>query len=109
MITQKLRTYQDMGKEIFNSVGPTIGIHVMLLVFEHSLWLVKQKNEKAALIQFSEEGLFFDELEAIDSEEAQIICHDFLMAIVATLGRLVGKQLAQQLIEQLQLKGDGTN
>jgi hypothetical protein len=102
MDSMKLNSYKVMCTEMFMSVGQAIGIHVLLLVIEHSLWQTKQKYEEAALIRFSEEGISLDALDTIDSEKANLVAHDFMMAIVATLGRLVGKQLAQQLTEQLQ-------
>jgi malonyl CoA-acyl carrier protein transacylase len=101
----KLSVYQGMCTEMFASVGQAIGIHVLLLVIEHALWQTKQKYEEASLITFSEEGVSLCELENIDTEKADLIAHDFVMAIVFTLSRLVGKQLAQQLTEQLQISG----
>jgi hypothetical protein len=105
MNSLKLNAYKMMCTEMFTSVGQAIGIHVLLLVIEHALWQTKQKYEEASLIQFSEEGVSLDALDTIDSETANLVAHDFMMAIVATLGRLVGKQLAQQLTAQLQDEG----
>jgi len=90
-----------MISETFNSVGQAIGIHVMLLVIEHAQWKTRQKYEAAELIRYSEEGIFLDRLEELDPVKAKLIAHEFVMSIVATLGRLVGKQLALQLTEQL--------
>ncbi|HBF40121.1 MAG TPA: hypothetical protein DDW50_22795, partial [Firmicutes bacterium] len=89
--------------EMFTSVGQAIGIHVLLLVMEHALWQTKQKYEEANLIRFSEESVSLEELGKIDRDKADLIAHEFVMAIVSTLSRLVGKQLAQQLTEQLQI------
>jgi hypothetical protein len=105
MDSMNLHAYKVMCAEMFMSVGQAIGIHILLLVIEHSIWQTKQKYEEAALIQFSEEGISLDVLDTIDSEKAKLVAHDFMMAIVATLGRLVGKQLAQQLT--MQLNGGG--
>jgi len=94
-------TYRDMVQEIFESVGQAIGIHVMLLVVEHALWKTKQKYEDAVLISFSEEGISLEKLEDLEPEKAKQILKEFIIAIVSTLSRLVGIQLADKLTEQL--------
>lgn len=100
-----LNAYKAMCSEMFNSVGQAIGIHVLILVIERAQWQTKQKFEEAALICLSEEGISLDELDKIDPDKAVLVAHDFIMGIVSTLSRLVGKQLAQQLTEQLQISG----
>lgn len=101
-------TYRDMVKEIFESVGQAIGIHIMLLVVEHALWKTKQKYEEAALISFSEESICLEKLDDLEPEKAKLILKEFIMAIVSTLSRLVGIQLADKLTEQLgNLNGEG--
>lgn len=97
-----LTTYKNMVGEMFDSVGKAIGIHVMLLVIEHAHWKIKQKYEEAELIHFSEEGIFLDGLDELEPARAKSVAHEFVMFVVTTLGRLVGKQLARQLTEQLQ-------
>ncbi len=104
MFKVKLDMYKEMVRETFSSVGQAIGTHVMLLVVEHALWKARQKYEEAALIEFSEEGVSFDRLDKLDPDRSVQVVHEFVMSIVATLGRLVGIQLARQLTEQLQEK-----
>ncbi|MDW7650306.1 MAG: hypothetical protein SCK29_08895 [Bacillota bacterium] len=95
--------YRDMINETFESVSDSIGIHVMLIVVEHALWNTKNKYEEAACIQFSEEGINFDAMAELEEEKVRAIAHELAMTIIATLGRLVGKQLARQLMNDLQL------
>ena len=96
-----LGTYQKMLPEIFNSVCAAIGTHVMLIVLERSLWKTKIKYPEAAKIRFSEEGIFLDELETLESDKAEIIVNDFVLSIIDTLGRLIGIQVAEKLTEKL--------
>jgi len=93
--------YQKMINEIFDRVGQAVGIHVMLIVVEHALWNIRLEYEKASAISFSEQGVSFNGLEGINSEEAAAIAHGFVMGVIDTLGRLVGKKLAHQLTLQL--------
>lgn len=102
MVQSELTNYKNMINETFDSVGQAIGIHVMLLVIEHALWNTKHKYEEADVIAFSEEGVNLDGLNDLEPEKARLIAHFFMMSIIATLGRLVGIQLARQLTEQLQ-------
>jgi len=96
-----LETYQKLVSEMFESMSQAIGIHVMVLVLEQALWKTKYNHQDAGKINFSEEGVSLDGLQSIDSEQAVIIAHEFTMGIVATLGRLIGVQLANQLTEEL--------
>lgn len=91
---------------MFRSVEKVVGIHVMLLVTEHALWKTKGKYEDAALISFSEEGICLDALDGLTPERSQVIINEFVVALTATLGRLVGKQLAMQITEQFSAKTD---
>ncbi|MTI79735.1 MAG: hypothetical protein FH758_02460 [Firmicutes bacterium] len=99
-----LNSYKLMIADTFETTSQAIGIHVMLLVVERALWDTKHKYEEAHLIEFSEEGISLDGLDTLDPEKAQDIAHHFVMSIISTLGRLVGKQLANQLTEQLKIK-----
>ncbi|MFA7468894.1 MAG: hypothetical protein WCY82_11625 [Desulfotomaculaceae bacterium] len=100
-----LHTYQKMAREIFDSLVKAVGIHVMLLVIEKAFWNTKHKYEEASLISFSEDGINLDRLEKLEPEKAALVAHDFVMAIIDTLGRLIGKKMAEQLIEQLNNQG----
>lgn len=97
----KIHSYQNMINEIFLKVGQAVGVHVVLLVIEHSLWKTRHKYADADLIRFSEEGIELEALAQLDSDKAEAIAEEFITMFVATLGRLVGKQLARQLIHQL--------
>jgi hypothetical protein len=98
-----LDIYDEMVKEIVTSVGQAVGTHVLLLVIERSLWLTKHKYEEASRITYSEEGVSLQPLEEVEPERARLIAHTLVVTIVATLGRLIGKQLAQRMLEQLKL------
>lgn len=97
-----LNSYKNMVGEMFDTVAQAIGVHVMLLVIEHAHWKAKQKYEEAELIHYSEDSVNLDRLDELEPARAKMVAHEFVMCIIATLGRLVGKQLASQLTEQLQ-------
>ncbi len=94
--------YEDLVGEIFQSVERAIGIHVTLLVVERAIWKTKGKYEEAEYITFSEKGICLDELEKVSPDRARQVIQEFVACFVATLGRLVGQQLALQLTEHLE-------
>ncbi len=96
-----LSAYKNMVNGTFDSVQKAIGSHVMLLVVEHALWSTRDKFEEASLITFSEDGIVLDSLEQLEPEKAEAVAQCFILGIITTLGRLVGKQLAQQLMKEL--------
>jgi hypothetical protein len=96
-----MHTYNDIADNMFKTVGQSIGIHVMLLVVEHALWKTKQRYEEADLIKYSEDGIFLEGLKKLEPDKAKVLAHEFIMQVIASLGRLVGKQIAHQLIKQL--------
>ncbi|HEX7715201.1 MAG TPA: hypothetical protein VF531_14390 [Bacillota bacterium] len=104
MNSMRLETCTLMCNEMLTTVGQAIGIHVLLLVIEHSLWLAGQQYKEAALIRFSEQGVFLDRLNDIEPEKAIAVAYEFITAIMATLGKLMGKQLAKQFTEELQIE-----
>jgi hypothetical protein len=98
-----MKKYQRIGEELFQSVGQSLGIHVLLLIIEHALWQTKQKNGDAILITYTEAGISFDELaKNLDPVRAEQAAHELITAIVSALGKLVGIQIVNQLTEQLQ-------
>ncbi len=92
---------KELMREIFHSVSEAIGVHVMLIVLERSLWKTKIKYPEAEKISFSEDGIVFDELDKFDPDKAEQITKEFILSIIETLGRLVGMQVAEKLTEKL--------
>lgn len=107
MSREDLGAYSHMVQEMFSSAGQAIGNQVMLLVVEHALWKVRYTHEEALLIHASEEGVSLERLSELDPDQARAVAHDLVVAIIATLGRLVGKQLANQLVEELEVVREG--
>ena len=97
MNNTKLNTYQNMVSEMYISMEKAIGSHVVQILIEHAHWQTKQKYEEAKLIKCSAEGISFDDLREIATEKKELIAHEFVMQIVAGLGRLVGKEMANKL------------
>lgn len=98
-----VETYQEMIGSIYRTVGGAIGVHVMMLVVERSIWLIRLSQPAADLITFDEEGISLEALNQAYPEEAAGVASELILALVSTLGRLVGEQIAKQLTDQLQL------
>jgi hypothetical protein len=95
--------YKTIINETFNSVSQSIGIHVLLIVVEHALCSTRYKYEEAGLIEFSEQGINLNGLEQLDDAKIILITQDFVLSMVSSLGRLVGKQIAHQLLQEFKL------
>lgn len=102
-----LGTHERKARETFQSLVPAIGMHVTLLVLERALWLTRHKYEEAALIRFSEAGIALDRLDEVAPEQARRVADAFLLAIAATLARLVGEPVARQLTRNLETLNNG--
>lgn len=98
-----VESYQEMIGTIYRTVGGALGIHVMMLVVERSVWLIRSSHPAATLITFDEEGISLEALNQAHPEEAAGVASELVLALLSTLGRLVGEQIAQQLTDQLQL------
>jgi len=96
-----MEKYKAIINDTFNSLSQSIGMHVMLIVVEHALWSTRLKYDEAGLIDFSEQGINLSGLEELDETEALLIVHDLVLSMIDTLGRLVGKQIANQLLQEL--------
>lgn len=95
--------HKETIDDLFISVGQVVGIHVFVIVLERALWKTQLKYEEATLIEISEDGVSLQELLKIEPDRAVLVAHEFLINIVNTLGHLVGKQLAKQLTEELDI------
>ncbi|MFZ5944473.1 MAG: hypothetical protein ACOYVD_10205 [Bacillota bacterium] len=95
-------TFKAIIDEIFHSIERALGVHVTLLLVERAVWKVREKYEEANLIRYSEEGINLEQLKDLEPSKANLITQEFITAFVATLSRLVGKQLASELTKQLE-------
>ena len=102
MASEKLTAYKDMINEMFGQVEKSLGSHVVYLIVEHAHWKIKERYEEADLIQFSENGVSLDGLDNIEPAQAEQIAHEFIITIIGSLGRLVGKEMAYKLTKYLQ-------
>lgn len=98
---------QEIIENMFCSIERALGVHVTLLLVERAIWKVREKYEEANLIEFSEQGINFDQLINVDPAKVNLITQEFITAFVATLSRLVGKQIASELTKQLEELTEG--
>jgi hypothetical protein len=78
----------------------------MVLVAEHAVWKTRHKYSDASLITVSEDGFNLSPLDDLPNDRARDVVSELILAIISTLGRLVGAQMAQQLTEQLATIGE---
>lgn len=97
-----MKQYKSILNEMFFSIVKAVGIHASLLIVEHSLWKITQKYEEASCIIFDEAGIVLEGLSPLDNEKAQLISKELMISMVDTLSRLVGEQIAHQLMQTIE-------
>ena len=98
-----MNLHKKIINKLFISVGQVVGTQVFFIVLEHALWKTQLKYEEAAMIEISEDGISVQELLNIEPDRSVLVGNELVMNIVFTLGNLVGKKLAKQLTQDLQL------
>jgi Mg/Co/Ni transporter MgtE len=86
----------------------TIGIHTVNVLFERAIWEASQRHPELALIEHTDDGLSFEALEKsyADRPESEVAeaFGDLSSELLLILARLLGKEMAQRLSEELQAK-----
>jgi hypothetical protein len=102
-LRQEMVNYQALLSEIFDSVAPSVGIQVLLLILERALWKTKIKYPDADKIKFNELGISTKDLSVLEAEKTANIINEFIFSIIETLNRLVGIQVAQKIARKFVL------
>ncbi len=83
-----------------------IGIHTVNVLLERAIWETSQAHPELTLIERTDEGLSFDALAQAyagrPAEEISAAFGDLDTDLMLILARLLGKEMAQRLAEELQ-------
>jgi hypothetical protein len=86
----------------------TVGIHTVNVLFERAVWEAAQEHPELALIQIDDAGLSFAALRSAyanqPTAEIDAAFSDLATELLLILARLLGKEMAQRLSEELQAK-----
>jgi hypothetical protein len=97
--------YEERLVSLWERVVTTLGIHTVHVLLDRAILQTAQRHPNIALIHHDHSGLSFDALEesyATRSQEEIAAAFDDLSAeMLLTLARLLGREMAQRLNEDL--------
>ena len=93
--------YRSRLEGTLKGLSEALGVHVSMVIVEHALWNTRQRYEEAALVDVNDVRADLAPLEAIEPSRALAVMRELERHIVAILGRLVGKRMAEQVVGQI--------
>lgn len=104
----KVGPYAQRLVDLWERMVRTIGIHTVNVLLDRAIWEVSQQHPELALIEHNDNGLSFEALSkslAAKSEgEIAAAFGDLNTELMLILARLLGKEMAQRLEEELQAR-----
>jgi hypothetical protein len=104
----RLAPYEAQLDSLWQTMVRTVGIHTVNVLMERAIFDSSQKYPELALIERTDEGLKFDQLEGAfkDRPEAEISAafSELTSNLLLILTRLLGREMARSLAEELRAK-----
>ena len=104
----ELAPYEARLTDFWERMVRTIGIHTVNVLMDRVLWEASQKHPELALIQYGDTGLSFDAFNKTYADrpvgEVADAFGDLTSELVLILARLLGKEMARRVAEELRAK-----
>ena len=104
----RLALYEERLVSLWEKLVTTLGIHTVRVLLDRAIWQTAQRHPEIALIHH-DSGLSFDALEKSyatrPEEEIEAAFTDLVAEMLLILARLLGREMAQRLAEDLAVKG----
>ena len=101
----RLERYEERLVSLWERSVTTLGMHTAHVLLERAIWQTAQRHPDIALIQHDNSGLSFDALEESyatrPQEEIAAAFDDLSAEMLRILTRLLGREMAQRLDEDL--------
>ncbi len=108
----KLAPYQARLMDLWERMVRAIGIHSVNVLMERAIWEASQTYPELALIERGDESLSLEPLEesyaAKSEEEVAEAINALTSALLLILARLLGRDMAQRLVEELETRTSAT-
>jgi hypothetical protein len=99
--------YEERLVSLWERLVTTLGIHTVRVLLDRAIWQTAQHHPEIALIHHNA-GLTFDALEKTyatrPEEEIEAAFTDLVAEMLLILARLLGREMAQRLAEDLAVK-----
>ena len=103
----RLALYEEKLVSLWERLVTTLGIHTVRVLLDRAIWQTAQRHPEIALIHH-DSGLTFDALEknyaTRPEEEIEAAFTDLVAEMLLILARLLGREMAQRLAEDLAVK-----
>ena len=103
----RLALYEERLVSLWERLVMTLGIHTVRVLLDRAIWQTAQRHPEIALIHH-DSGLTFDALEknyaTRPEEEIEAAFTDLVAEMLLILARLLGREMAQRLAEDLAVK-----
>jgi hypothetical protein len=103
----RLALYEERLVSLWERLVRTLGIHTVRVLLDRAIWQTAQRHPEIALIHHNS-GLTFDALEKTyatrPEEEIEAAFTDLVAEMLLILARLLGREMAQRLAEDLAVK-----
>ena len=103
----RLALYEEKLVSLWERLVTTLGIHTVRVLLDRAIWQTAQRHPEIALIHH-DSGLTFDALEKTyatrPEEEIEAAFTDLVAEMLLILARLLGREMAQRLAEDLAVK-----
>ena len=103
----RLALYEERLVSLRERLVTTLGIHTVRVLLDRAIWQTAQRHPEIALIHH-DSGLSFDALEKSyatrPEEEIEVAFTDLVAEMMLILARLLGREMAQRLADDLAVK-----
>ena len=103
----RLALHEQRLVSLWERLVATLGIHTVRVLLDRAIWQTAQRHPEIALIHH-DSGLRFDTLEKSyatrPEEEIEAAFTDLVAEMLLILARLLGREMAQRLAEDLAVK-----
>jgi hypothetical protein len=103
-----LAPYEDRLLDLRERMIRTIGVHTVNVLMERAIWEAARQYPELSLIERTGEGLSFAALERAYADRPQQeiadAFSDLTSELLLILARLLGKEMAQRLAEELETR-----
>ena len=103
----RLGLYEERLVSLWERLVMTLGIHTVRVLLDRAIWQTAQRHPEIALIHH-DSSLTFDALEKSyatrPDEEIEAAFTDLVAEMLLILARLLGREMAQRLAEDLAVK-----
>ena len=104
----RLALYEERLVSLWERLVTTLGIHTVRVLLARAIWQTAQRHPELAHVHFDDANLTFDAVvqsyATRPQNEVETAFNDLCAELLLLLARLLGREMAQRLAEELAVK-----